>query len=84
MSSILSIGIATIDIIHIVERYPPEDSETRALSQRICRGGNATNTLVGLSQLGHQCSWGGVWIDDLHSQPILTDLKQYAIDMRFC
>jgi ketohexokinase len=84
MSSILGVGIAALDIINLVTDYPPEDSEIRALEQRICRGGNVTNTLVVLSQCHHQCAWGGVWVDNPYSQPILTDLEKHAIDLRYC
>ncbi|MDM8560477.1 PfkB family carbohydrate kinase [Candidatus Parabeggiatoa sp. HSG14] len=80
MSSILGIGIATLDVINIVDGYPDEDSKIHAINQRICRGGNATNTLVVLSQLGHHCTWGGVLIDEPDGQKILEDLTSYAID----
>jgi ketohexokinase len=43
MAKILAVGIATLDIINTVERYPLLDGETRALSQHKTRGGNATN-----------------------------------------
>lgn len=84
MSSILAIGIATLDIINTVENYPREDTEVRAIRQRICRGGNATNTLVMLSQLGHRCSWGGVCVKSPEGKKILDDLAQFAIDTRAC
>lgn len=84
MSRILAIGIATVDIINQVAEYTAEDSEVRALGQRIARGGNATNTLVVLSQLGHVCSWGGVLAADADSVHILNDLALHRIDLRHC
>jgi ketohexokinase len=84
MANILGIGIATLDIINRVDGYPAEDTEVRALSQRVCRGGNATNTLVVLSQLGHCCTWGGVWVDEPDGQRILDDLAHYGINMSPC
>ncbi|RKZ93432.1 MAG: ketohexokinase [Candidatus Parabeggiatoa sp. nov. 1] len=84
MASILGIGIATLDIINTVNGYPEEDAEVRAQNQRVCRGGNATNTLVVLSQLGHCCTWGGVWVDEPDGQRILEDLADYAIDIGAC
>ena len=59
MSRILCVGIATLDIINHVAEYPVEDSELRALSQSRRMGGNAANTAVLLSQLGHTVSWVG-------------------------
>ncbi|MCF6325563.1 MAG: PfkB family carbohydrate kinase [Gammaproteobacteria bacterium] len=84
MARIIGVGIATLDIINSVQGYPAEDAEMRILSQRICRGGNATNTLVVLSQLGHHCQWAGVLSDEPDGQRILDDLKQYQIDATLC
>ena len=78
---ILAVGIATLDIISLVAAYPAEDDEVRALDQRMARGGNATNTLVVLSQLGHRCSWGGVLADTPESRYILDDLAKHHIDI---
>lgn len=80
MACILGVGIATLDIINRVAEYPAEDSEVRALGQRICRGGNATNTLVALSQLGHRCRWAGTLAEEPDAKYILADLQQYQID----
>ena len=80
MARILAIGIATLDIINSVSRYPDEDDEVRAVSQRLCRGGNATNTLVVLSQLGHTCHWGGVLADEPDANHIEADLLRHAIN----
>jgi len=81
MARILGIGIATLDIINHVEGYPAEDSEVRALAQRISRGGNCTNTLVVLSQLGHRCGWGGVLAEESDAARITADLDSYHIDL---
>jgi ketohexokinase len=84
MAKILAVGIATIDIINTVATYPSEDAEVRALCQRKIRGGNATNTLVVLSQLGHQCHWAGIFIDEADSTIIQQDLHQFNIDSSSC
>ncbi len=84
MARIIGVGIATLDIINSVDGYPAEDAEVRAATQRICRGGNTTNTLVVLSQLGHCCHWAGVLADEPDGQRIVDDLKQYQIDTRYC
>ncbi|OUR71971.1 ketohexokinase [Methylophaga sp. 41_12_T18] len=84
MAKILAIGIATLDIINTVEKYPAEDDEIRVVSQRKARGGNATNTLAVLSQLGHQCSWAGVLINEPDAKTIQQDLEQFKIDTQPC
>ena len=81
MPNILGIGIATLDVINTVDGYPAEDSEVRALRQEMRRGGNCTNTLVVLSQLGHRCAWGGVLAAEQDSGHIRDDLQRYRIDL---
>lgn len=80
---ILAVGIATLDIINHVTVYPHEDDEVRALRQNVRRGGNATNTLVVLSQLGHDCYWAGTLAEETESSLILEDLARYHIDCRY-
>ena len=82
MARILAVGIATLDIINSVNGYPAEDDEVRAVSQRLCRGGNATNTLTVLSQLGHECHWAGVLADEPDARHIEKDLERHRIDTR--
>ncbi len=82
MANILGLGIATLDIVNHVAAWPAEDTEVRAQAQDVRRGGNATNTLVVLSQLGHRCRWAGTLADDTGSATIRDDLAQYGIDTR--
>lgn len=81
MARILAVGIATLDIINLVEDYPAEDAEIRALEQEMRRGGNATNTLVVLSQFGHQCSWAGTLADEPDARLIRADLARHTVDI---
>lgn len=84
MARILGIGSATLDIINEVEHYPAEDDEVRALHQQVRRGGNASNTLVVLSQLGHHCRWGGVLVDEPDGQRIAADLRANGVELTAC
>ncbi|MCO6413799.1 MAG: hypothetical protein J5I92_13755, partial [Thiogranum sp.] len=84
MSRILAVGVATLDIVNEVERFPREDDEVRALSQSLRRGGNATNTLVVLSQFGHKCEWAGVLADEPVAAVILDDLRKHGVGASYC
>lgn len=84
MARIFGAGIAAVDIINVTDGYPAEDQEVRALRQIVRRGGNATNTLVVLSQLGHRCHWLGTLADDANSRVITGDLERYGVDMTYC
>ncbi len=83
MANILTLGTATLDIINAVESYPHEDDEVRALRQYRYRGGNAANTAVALSQLGHQCHWAGTLANDPDSQLIIRDLRAFHINIEY-
>jgi ketohexokinase len=80
MANVLGVGIATLDIINTVEAFPAEDDEVRALSQTCTRGGNVTNTMVVLSQLGHRVTWAGTLAGDDNSRYIREDLARYSVD----
>ncbi len=77
---ILGVGIATLDLINEVDTYPAEDTEVRALAQRLARGGNVTNSLSVLAQLGHRCHWCGTLAADAGGDVILADLARHGID----
>jgi len=84
MATIIGVGIAAVDIVNSTDGYPAEDAEVRALNQSIRRGGNVTNSLVVLSQLGHHCVWLGTLGDDLNSQVITEDLARHNVDFSAC
>lgn len=77
---ILGVGIAALDIINDVERYPHEDSEVRAIAERRVRGGNCANTLSVLAGLGHACRWVGTLGDDAAAAFIDADLRSRGIE----
>ncbi|KAA6185407.1 ketohexokinase [Thiohalocapsa marina] len=81
---VLGVGIATLDIVNQVADYPHEDAEVRALSQRVQRGGNVTNTLAVLAQLGHRCEWLGTLADDAGAGLIRQDLARHGIGCGHC
>ncbi|MBL1278502.1 MAG: ketohexokinase [Ectothiorhodospiraceae bacterium] len=81
MARILTVGIATLDIINTVEAYPEEDTEVRACAQKRQRGGNASNTAVVLAQLGHDIAWAGCLADDASAEFILADLASSKVEV---
>lgn len=79
MSRILSVGIATLDIINEVDHYPAEDEELRAQHQRLQRGGNAANTACVLTQFGHQVSLLCTLANDAAAGRIRHDLQTHGV-----
>lgn len=84
MARILGVGIATLDWVFEVDHYPQENEEMRAQTLRVARGGNASNSLAVLAQLGHQCDWAGVIADAPESQVIRDDLARFGVSASHC
>jgi len=79
MANILGVGIVTLDIINNVDCYPVEDSEIRACDQRIALGGNCSNTLYVLTQLGYQTQLAATIADDHSAEFLRHGLAQRNI-----
>lgn len=84
MANILLAGTATLDIIFQLDRHPNEDDEMRARGLRTCRGGNAANTAIVLSQLGHACSFIGVLAQAPETAVIEQDFARHSVNTAHC
>ncbi|NP_001002636.1 ketohexokinase [Danio rerio] len=78
---ILCIGLVCLDIINVVDKYPEEDTDTRCVSQRWQRGGNASNTCTVLSLLGAPCAFMGSLAPGPVADFVLSDFQMYKIDI---
>ncbi|XP_073683298.1 ketohexokinase isoform X1 [Garra rufa] len=78
---ILCIGLVCLDIINVVDEYPEEDSDTRCLSQRWQRGGNASNTCTVLSLLGAPCAFMGSLAPGPVADFIVGDFARRGVDI---
>ncbi|KAL8184190.1 UNVERIFIED_CONTAM: hypothetical protein K2H54_008613 [Gekko kuhli] len=78
---ILCVGLVCLDIISVVDRYPEEDTDTRCLSQRWQRGGNASNTCTVLSLLGAPCAFMGSLAPGHAANFVRDDFKRYKVDL---
>lgn len=81
MSFILITGNATLDIVNVVDHYPHEDEEMRALQQWTETGGNAANMAQVLAAHLHRCDFVGVIADDADGQRIATRLAEKSIGL---
>ncbi|CAI5686406.1 unnamed protein product [Oreochromis niloticus] len=78
---ILCVGLVCLDIINVVNKYPEEDTDSRCLSQRWQRGGNASNSCTVLSLLGAPCAFMGSLSAGPVANFIMADFSQRAIDV---
>ena len=84
MSHILIVGIATLDIINLVDHYPAEDEEIRALTQSIACGGNAANTASILAQYGHKIELAGTLANEPDGHRIQQQLTTRRVATGYC
>ena len=84
MASILLLGTATLDLVFGLSHYPHADEEMRADSLRTVRGGNAANSAVVLSQLGHQAEFLGTLADAPETSVITQDFERYGVGYAHC
>ncbi|XP_077630156.1 ketohexokinase isoform X2 [Crocuta crocuta] len=80
---ILCVGLVVLDIINVVDKYPEEDTDSRCLSQRWQRGGNASNSCTVLSLLGAPCAFMGSLAPGHIADFVLDDLRRYSVDLRY-
>ncbi|XP_030410875.1 ketohexokinase isoform X3 [Gopherus evgoodei] len=78
---ILCIGLVCLDIISVVDVYPAEDTDTRCLSQRWQRGGNASNSCTVLSLLGAPCAFMGSLAPGHAADFIVADFRRRGVDV---
>lgn len=83
MSFILTTGNVTLDVVNVVDHYPQEDEEMRAVSQWNDTGGNAANTARVLAAHRHRCDWAGVLANDADGQRITAKLTENGLGLEY-
>ena len=77
---VLSVGIATVDNIVLVERYPEKDERVIALEHARSIGGPATVAAITMSRLGVKVALSAVIGRDAGGDHIIEVLKQEGVD----
>ena len=84
MARILLVGTATLDLVFELDHHPGADEEMRARALRTCRGGNAANTAVVLSRLGHQAEFFGTLAQAAETAVIENDFQAQGVAFEQC
>ena len=82
MTKVLSIGIATVDTIVLVDKYPTANERVVALQSVRAVGGPATTAAVTMARLGVDVSLACVIGDDDDGRFIFDTLKREGVDTR--
>ncbi|XP_006273655.1 ketohexokinase isoform X2 [Alligator mississippiensis] len=77
---VLCVGLVCLDIISVVDAYPAEDTDTRCVSQRWQRGGNASNSCTVLALLGAPAAFMGSLAPGPAADFIVSDLRRRGVD----
>lgn len=79
MSKVLCVGIATVDTIVLVEKYPAANERVIALDSVRAVGGPATTAAVALARLGIEVDLSCVIGDDENGEFVLQRLKSEGV-----
>ena len=82
MSKVLCVGVATLDTIVLVERYPSADERVVAKQTIQGFGGPATTAAVTMARLGIDVALACVIGDDEAGRKIFDNLKRENVDTR--
>jgi len=82
MASVLCVGVASLDTIVSVDKYPAADERVIALDTMRAAGGPAMTAAVTLARLGVEVSLSCVIGDDEPGRFILETLKREGIDSK--
>ena len=82
MAQVLSVGIATVDTIVLVDKYPHADERVVALQSVRAVGGPATTAAVTMARLGIDVALSCVIGDDDDGRFIFETLKREGVDTR--
>lgn len=81
---ILCVGMCVLDIIHVCETYPEEDTDKRCIRGHWQRGGNASNNCTVLAQLKAPCEFLGVLSNSTAFQFLQKDCNKRNIFVNNC
>ncbi|MBU3692888.1 MAG: hypothetical protein FGM47_05150 [Candidatus Nanopelagicaceae bacterium] len=82
MSKVLCVGIATVDTIVLVDKYPSANERVVALDSIRAVGGPATTAAVTLARLGVETALSCVIGDDDAGRFVFETLKREGIDIQ--
>ncbi len=82
MTKVLSVGIATVDTIVLVDKYPAANERVVALDSVRAVGGPATTAAVTMARLGIDVSLSCVIGDDEAGRFIFDTLKREGVDTK--
>ena len=81
MPRVLAVGLATYDVIHLVERLPHADEKVAALDFVTAAGGPAANAAVAAAHLGDRPTLVTALPDHPFSKLVIDDLAECGVEV---
>ena len=79
MAKIVGIGANVFDTLYTIDRYPAEDTKTRATASKTAGGGPVATGLVAAAKLGAETAYIGVLSDDNGGRFLKEDFEKYGV-----
>ena len=79
----LGLGIAPLDLLFEVDRYPRAGTKINGCGLTVQGGGPVPNVMIGLQRLGHTTVLITAVADDLTGRMGLKELEREGVDTRF-
>ena len=81
---VLCVGLIALDIVSTCQRFPDEDEDIRAISQKWQTGGNACTNATVLTQLGMQCEFLGSLSCGVEAEFVCNHLRDRGVRYSSC
>lgn len=81
---VLCVGICCLDMIHVCDKYPVENSDQRSKQGRWQRGGNPSNNCTVLALMDQPCEYLGCYSTDPMFEWVMDDFRRRGIRTNHC
>lgn len=78
---VIGLGHCTLDILGVIDRYPPVDQKVAIRNYSLQGGGPVATAMVTLARLGIETAFIGIVADDLFGQLIKKGLEKEGINL---
>ena len=81
MRDLIGIGIAVMDVLLLLDRFPLEDEKQRADARLTQGGGQCATALCCAARLGVDCAYMGVVGDDEPARFLLGEFRRFGVGL---
>lgn len=78
--AVACVGLATLDLIHGIEAFPPQPVKVRAHSFAVSAGGMSAGAACAIARLGGQAQFWGPIGDDTFGELLRAELRKAGVD----